>query len=170
MRKGVPEHTRRSCRHPVCRGQCFSATLEVGGFWGTSESPCRGMDIHIAHNPQGASCRIRQMNGEMPAERCRIEGGLRHIERHPDLTMEPSVDEGNGVFFRGGGELWKGRECMGCNSFRHSPLDPLHERPKVVDSLPGYTSGMAGCRPNLAPQAKLSRRLSCSTDGTIRPL
>ncbi len=48
--------------------------------------------------------------------------------------------------------------------------DTLHERPKVVDSLPGYTSGMAGCRPNLAPQAKLSRRLSCSTDGTIRPL
>src|SRR5206468_3601714 len=37
--------------------------------------------------------------------------------------------------------------------------DPLHERPKVVDSLPGYTSGMAGCGPNLAPQVKLSRRL-----------
>jgi hypothetical protein len=49
-------------------------------------------------------------------------------------------------------------------------FDPLHERPKVVDSLPGYTSGMAGCGPNLAPQVKLSRRLSGSTDGTIRPL
>ena len=48
--------------------------------------------------------------------------------------------------------------------------DPLHERPKVVDSLPGYTSGMAGCGPNLASQVKLSRRLSGSTDGTIRPL
>jgi 2-dehydro-3-deoxy-D-gluconate 5-dehydrogenase len=52
----------------------------------------------------------------------------------------------------------------------HTILDPLHERPKVVDSLPGYTSGMAGCGPNLAPQVKLSRRLSGSTDGTIRPL
>jgi hypothetical protein len=49
-------------------------------------------------------------------------------------------------------------------------LGTFHERAKVVDSLPGYTSGMAGCRYNLAPRAKLSRRLSFSTDGTIRPL
>jgi hypothetical protein len=51
-----------------------------------------------------------------------------------------------------------------------SKIGTFHERAKVVDSLPGYTSGMAGCRYNLAPRAKLSRRLSFSTDGTIRPL
>jgi len=54
--------------------------------------------------------------------------------------------------------------------WKKTKKDPLHERPKVVDSLPGYTSGMAGCGPNLASQVKLSRRLSGSTDGTIRPL
>ncbi len=48
--------------------------------------------------------------------------------------------------------------------------DTLHERPKVVDSLPGYTSGMAGCRHNLVTRTTCSMRLSVSTDGTIRPL
>ena len=46
----------------------------------------------------------------------------------------------------------------------------FQNRAKVVDSLPGYTSDMAGCRYNLAPRAKLSRRRSFSTDGTMRPL
>ena len=46
----------------------------------------------------------------------------------------------------------------------------LHERPKVVDSLSGYTSGMAGCRHNLVTRTTCSMRLSFSTDGTIRPL
>ena len=36
----------------------------------------------------------------------------------------------------------------------------FHERPKVVDSLSGYTSDIAACRRNLAPRAKLSMRLS----------
>src|SRR6267143_5054080 len=49
-------------------------------------------------------------------------------------------------------------------------IDTLHERPKVVDSLPGYTSGMAGCRHNLVTRTTCSMRLSVSTDGTIRPL
>jgi hypothetical protein len=48
--------------------------------------------------------------------------------------------------------------------------DTLHERLKVVDSLPGYTSGMAGCRHNLVTRTTCSMRLSVSTDGTIRPL
>ncbi len=37
----------------------------------------------------------------------------------------------------------------------HSPkiAGTFHERPKVVDSLPGYTSDIAACRRNLAPRA-----------------
>src|SRR5216683_388262 len=46
----------------------------------------------------------------------------------------------------------------------------FHERAKVVDSLPGYTLGIVGCRHNLAPRAQRSRRRSFSADGTIRPL
>src|SRR2546423_15408413 len=46
----------------------------------------------------------------------------------------------------------------------------LQNRAKVVDSLPGDTLGIAGCRHNLAPRAKRSMRLNFSTDGTIRPL
>src|SRR2546422_11608827 len=49
-------------------------------------------------------------------------------------------------------------------------FDTLNERRKVVDSLPGYTSGMAGCRHNLVTRTTCSMRLSVSTDGTIRPL
>ena len=57
-----------------------------------------------------------------------------------------------------------------CFRYHASDIGTFHERAKVVDSLPGYTSGMAGCRDNLAPRAKLSRRLRFSTDGTMRPL
>ena len=46
----------------------------------------------------------------------------------------------------------------------------FHTRAKVVDSLPGYTLGMAGYRHNLSTRAKLSMRLSFSTAGTLRPL
>src|SRR2546427_6388745 len=46
----------------------------------------------------------------------------------------------------------------------------FHIRAKVVDSLPGYTSGMARYRHNLSTRAKLSMRPSFSTAGTIRPL
>src|SRR5256885_9810192 len=49
-------------------------------------------------------------------------------------------------------------------------LGTFQNRAKVVDSLPGYTSGMSECRHNLTPRAKRSMRLSCSTDETIRPL
>jgi hypothetical protein len=46
----------------------------------------------------------------------------------------------------------------------------FQNRAKVVDSLPGESSGIAQYRHNLAPQAKLSNRLSFNTDGTFRPL
>src|SRR2546428_5698962 len=46
----------------------------------------------------------------------------------------------------------------------------FQNRAKVVDSWPGYTAGMAGCRPNLTTRAKRSMRLSISTEGTIRLL
>src|SRR5256885_8657158 len=36
----------------------------------------------------------------------------------------------------------------------------FQKRAKVVDSLPGCTSGIAGCRHNLAPRAKRSMRPS----------
>ena len=39
-------------------------------------------------------------------------------------------------------------------------LGTFQKRAKVVDSLPGYTSGMAGCRHHLALGAKRSMRLS----------
>src|SRR5712692_2363486 len=51
-----------------------------------------------------------------------------------------------------------------------SKCGTFHERAKVVDSLPGYTLGIVGCRHNLAPRAQRSRRRSFSADGTIRPL
>ena len=34
-------------------------------------------------------------------------------------------------------------------SSEHEMLGTFHERSKVVDSLPGYNSGIAGCRHNL---------------------
>jgi len=40
-------------------------------------------------------------------------------------------------------------------------LGTFHERAKVVDSLPGYTSGIAGCRHNLSVCVKRSNRPSC---------
>ena len=46
----------------------------------------------------------------------------------------------------------------------------FQNREKVVDSLPGYILAITGYRYNLAMRAKLSIRLSFSTDGTIRPL
>ena len=46
----------------------------------------------------------------------------------------------------------------------------LYYSVKVVDSLPGYTSGMSECRHNLATRATRSMRLSFSTDDTMRPL
>ena len=46
----------------------------------------------------------------------------------------------------------------------------FQNRAKVVDSLPGDTMGIAGCRHNPAPRAKRSMRLNFSTDGTIRRL
>ena len=46
----------------------------------------------------------------------------------------------------------------------------FQNREKVVDSLPGYILAITGYRYNLAIRAKLSIRLSFSTEGTIRPL
>ena len=46
----------------------------------------------------------------------------------------------------------------------------FQNRAKVVNSLPGYASGTAGCMPNLTTRAKRSMRLSISTEGTIRLL
>jgi len=54
------------------------------------------------------------------------------------------------------------------NSKRH--LGIFQNREKVVDSLPGYILAITGYRYNLAIRAKLSIRLSFSTDGTIRLL
>jgi hypothetical protein len=52
----------------------------------------------------------------------------------------------------------------------HRKYGIFQNREKVVDSLPGYILAITGYRYNLALRAKLSRRLSFSTDGTVRPL
>ena len=40
-------------------------------------------------------------------------------------------------------------------------IGTFHERAKVVDSLPGYTLGIAGCRHNLTPRAQRSMTPRC---------
>jgi hypothetical protein len=80
------------------------------------------MYVHIADNSQGAGRTIGQMDGEMPAERVWVEGSTRNVERHPNLTVQPSVNERNRFFLSGGNELWEGREWMTCANFRHNSL------------------------------------------------
>jgi hypothetical protein len=103
-------------------GERVSTTLEVGGFRGTKKGSCCGMDVDIADNSQGTGRTIRQMDGEMPAERFRVEGSTRDIECHPNLMVQPAVDESNRFFFGSSSELWEGTEVLACDNFRHSLL------------------------------------------------
>ena len=66
------------------------------------------------------------------------------------------------------GTVLKPPDIMGLQTYTKSGT--FQNRAKVVDSLPGYTSGMAGWGHNLATRAKRSMKLSFSTDRTMRPL
>jgi hypothetical protein len=46
--------------------------------------------------------------------------------------------------------LWEWEEPYITHLLWNAKTGTFHERAKVVDSLPGYTSGIAGCRHNLS--------------------
>ena len=96
--------------------------LQVSDFWRTNEGSRRGMQVYITNNPQRAGCTVGQMNGKMPAERFWVEGGTGNIERHPHLSVQPSVDQSNSVFLSSSSELGERMEWITCYNFRPSPL------------------------------------------------